>query len=266
VDVEAICKRLAKEGKTPPVHNSAQWKRLIAWLEKQHGRSICGAKVKSSGWPCEVGPKPNGRCHVHGGASLPPGPLHPRYESGRYSQALNGHSIQELYERARTDPHLLALTEEIALLVAKQQETLRSLSTGESEQGWEAALHQCRQLRDAVERGADGETASALDIMQAILEGGLGDRQVWQEYSMRAEQIRRLVDTERKYQEGLRLYLPLDRANAIMGVWLDCIRRVVPQEYIGLLHEEFRKARMQEMPTIGSTGRDVTAVARRRGA
>lgn len=218
-------------------------------MSNRPDRPTCGAKARSTGLPCRAPAMPNGRCRVHGGSSRPPGPTHPRYRTGRYSKALDGEAIAALYELARTDPKLLALKDDIAVLVALQQRTLDGLRTGESGAGWDALAVQLKALRAALARGAEEECTAALDGMDAVLRGALGDRHVWEEYTARTEQIRKLVDTERKYEEGLRLYLPLEQANAIMGVWLDCIRRVVPPEYIAKLHEEVRRVRT-DMPSM----------------
>lgn len=257
-----ISTRLREEGKKPPKRKTEEWDKFVEWLSEQHGREVCGAYIRSSGWPCEETARPNGRCWRHGGKSPPPGPMHPRYQHGRYSRALKGKPIQELYEKARTDPQLLALTEDIAFLVGLQEQTLEKLREGGI--SWGALLLSFDSMSEAHEKGADGEFETAMKGMHELILSGMNDEDVYREYTERAEQIRKLVDTERKYQEGLRLYLPLDRANAIMGVWLDCIRRVVPQEYIALLHEEFRKARMKEMPSFGA-GRDVTKMIKRGG-
>lgn len=209
-------------------------------------KPACGARTRNGG-ACRKTPMPNGRCRLHGGLSRPPGPTHHSYRTGRYSKALEGEAIATLYEVARNDPKLLALREDIALLGAKQQETVARLRTGESEAAWKV-LHECWQRADdAVRRGALAECTEPLRAMGAVLGGSMGDADVWREYTERAEHMRRLVDTERKYEEGLRLYLPLDRANAIMGVWLDCIKRVLPQEHIARLHEEVRRVR-SDMP------------------
>lgn len=47
-------------------------------------RKTCGAKTRS-GQPCKNAPMGNGRCRMHGGASLK-GVESPRYETGRYSK------------------------------------------------------------------------------------------------------------------------------------------------------------------------------------
>jgi hypothetical protein len=251
----AIWRRLAAEGKTPPHKKSPEWKDLVARIEAERGRAICGACSRQTGWPCEQPALPNGRCGRHGGRSLPPGPTHPRYSNGRYSKVLGGKPISELYEKARADPHLLALNEEIALLIAKQQQTLELLPEGSS---WEDA----KQVYDAIMKNWEDFDEKKVDIglkrLGEIMQGAANERGVWAEYMERVEQIRKLVDTERKYREGMKLYLTMDQANAIMGVWLDVIRQVVPQDMIQEIYLKFRSARyrLQEPPSIGM-GRDV---------
>lgn len=222
---------------------------------KRIRKTPCGARTRSGG-TCKRAPMPNGRCRLHGGLSPAPGPTHPTYKHGRYSKALEGESIAALYDVARTDPKLLALREDIALLVAKQQETIARLRTGESRVAWEAIASHTDQLRAAQERGDAAACTAHLHAVRDIAAGSMGDDDVWREYSERAEHIRRLVDTERKYEEALRLYIPLERANAIMGVWLDAIRRVLPPEHIARLHDEVRRVRA-DMPylTAPATGR-----------
>jgi hypothetical protein len=221
----------------------------------------CKAKSRRSGEQCKRAATTGMEvCHMHGGNSRKAGPMHHSFKSGRYSKALDGRTIQEMYERARADPHLLALTEDIALMVAKQQETLERMGQGETRDAWKAVSGFLAKARDAVSRGADGEAESFLGAASEVIDQRLAEERGWVEYAERAEQIRKLVDTERKYQEGLRMYLPLDKANAIMQLWLDAIRRTVPQEHIAKLHEELRRLRSDGMPTIGRLpqGRNVT--------
>jgi hypothetical protein len=209
----------------------------------------CGAKTRS-GAPCKNRPcVGRERCKMHGGMSARAGPTHPSWKHGRrskvfearYSGALDGLVIREAYERARTDPKLLQLTEDIALLVAKQQDTLEGLRTGESTAAWDALAVLLAQAQRAVAAGDD--LAPVLDQMADVVANGVGDAAVWAEYTERAERIRRLVDTQRKYEEGLRLYLPLDQAQALFALWQDAIRRAVPREYIARIYEELQKSR-----------------------
>jgi len=211
----------------------------------------CGAKTRS-GAPCKNMPcVGRERCRMHGGMSARAGPTHHNWKHGRrskvldarYSGALDGLTIQGLYHVNRTDPKLLQLNEDIALLVAKQQETLEGLNTGESPAAWEAlavlAGRACKAHRD----GRDTELGNVLEAIAGVVGNGVGEAAVWEEFTARAEQIRKLVDTQRKYEEGLRMYLPLDQARALFALWQDAISRAVPREYIAKIHEELQKSR-----------------------
>lgn len=187
-------------------------------------------------------------CRMHGGKSPRPGPAHPRFKDGRYSKVLEGSTLEELYARMRQDPKLLHLKEEIALLTARQQETLERAKRGESHDAW-SALHAMLNDLDSLlptlslDEDEFEEVRGKLRAMLRITRGELGERAAWNEFEERAEIVRKLVDTERKYEEGLRLYLPLDRANAIMQVWLDAIRRIVPPEYVMQLRDYLQQTR-----------------------
>jgi hypothetical protein len=193
---------------------------------------------------------------MHGGRAPAAGPTHPGFKHGRYSRVLDGKDIAEKYEMLRDDPKLLELSEEIAVLVALQQETLTKLGTGGT--GFHTWQH-VRHLAKEAKEGPKEARVAKLDALMAIADGALGDADVWAEYTERAEVIRKLVDTERKYREGLGLYLPLERADAIMQTWLDVLRRVLPRDMIAAVYDEFRKVRQ----TPPSMGRDVTTIARR---
>lgn len=202
-------------------------------------------------------------CMMHGGKTPMAGASHPSFKTGRYSRALEGKDIAEKYAVLRDDPHLLALTEEIAVLVALQQQTLEALGTGGGARDmWDETRLLLNEARGALQIMDTAKAIAHINAIDAVAQGAIGDAKAWAEYTERAEAIRKLVDTERKYREGLGLYLPLERADAIMQVLLDCIRRVVPREYVAALHEELREARMPSL-SAQQAGRDVSNVARR---
>jgi hypothetical protein len=204
----------------------------------------CGAKTRGArgGRPCKNRPVTGStRCRMHGGKSKPAGPLHHNWKTGRYSGALDGLEIQDGYIVARTDPTLLELREEIALLVAKQQERLEGLRTGESPAAWEALAVLVDKARAAADKPI--ELAAVLDQMADVTANGVGEAAIWDEFAQGAEQIRKLVDTQRKYEEGLRLYLPLDQARALFTLWQDAIRAAVPKEFIAKIYDELERSR-----------------------
>jgi hypothetical protein len=205
------------------------------------GGKKCKAKSKQSGKRCGRWASP-GRdvCIIHGGRSPAPGPTHPSFKTGRFSKVLHGRSIDELYEETRKDPKILQLREDIALLVAKQKETLSRLSTGENPYNWERVQSVWQKLVAANARG-DVKRAQLLYVeLGAIINGANRDVLVWREYEERTETIRRLVDTERRYHEMQGRSLPPDRASLIMTILLDLIRKNATQEIAKNILNEFR--------------------------
>src|SRR5690606_41191566 len=99
---------------------------VTPWTRRVHSMAQRTAKSKRSGQRCKRHARP-GRsvCVMHGGKAPAAGPTHPTFKHGRYSKALGGTTIQEQYEKARTDPHLLPRTEDIAPHGAKPQDTTR---------------------------------------------------------------------------------------------------------------------------------------------
>ena len=73
---------------------------------------LCGAKTRT-GEPCRQRAEPNGRCHYHGGKSLPAGPAHPTWKHGRYSKFPGvGDAIED-------DETLLDLRQEVRVIDAR---------------------------------------------------------------------------------------------------------------------------------------------------
>ncbi len=92
----------------------------------------CGAQLRGQpGRFCEKDPMVNGRCKFHGGKSLPPGPAHPTFKTGKYSKALG--RFAAAYEASLADEaSLMDLREPLALLdlqVMKAAERAGDLDT-----------------------------------------------------------------------------------------------------------------------------------------
>jgi hypothetical protein len=94
-------------------------------------KKICGAKNRQ-GEPCGNSQMPNGRCKYHGGLT-PVGPASPHYKNGRRSKLMKEiKGLGEHYERALSDPDLLRLDDEIALVDARIAQLLEKASTPRS--------------------------------------------------------------------------------------------------------------------------------------
>ena len=90
----------------------------------------CGAKKRGKDETCRAPAMANGRCRIHGGLQ-PQGIARPGFKTGRYSKYLPAR-LAGRYEEAASDPELLALKDDIALLDTRIAQTVSALDTGES--------------------------------------------------------------------------------------------------------------------------------------
>jgi hypothetical protein len=95
----------------------------------------CTAHSKRSGQPCRARAM-TGRmvCRMHGGKT-PRGLAASGWKHGRHSKALP-RDLVDAYERARSDPELIALQDELALVDARMTAVLGRLRTGDAGAVW----------------------------------------------------------------------------------------------------------------------------------
>lgn len=176
-------------------------------------KTQCGAKTRT-GEPCKQPAMANGRCRYHGGIR-PVGPAHPAYQHGRYSKHVP-QRLLERYAQAASDPDLLALREDIALIDARLADLLSRVDSGESGEAWTKA-------REALESFQAGQQANDVPQMKAaiadlgkIIKRGQADYAAWREVGTAIDRRERLVRSERKrlvemqqvltLQEGMMLF------------------------------------------------------------
>src|SRR5215207_6276206 len=126
-------------------------------------KNLCGAKTRSGG-ECTQPAMANGRCRMHGGRS-PRGVAHPSFKTGRFSRSIPSR-LSQSYEEALADPRKLELTDELAVIVARNRELLESLYSGESD-GLRLRDHKRRMEKAR----RDGDQDAADEHLNAILQG-----------------------------------------------------------------------------------------------
>jgi hypothetical protein len=120
---------------------------------QNRGDGMCGAKTRN-GSPCKRSPVTGRtRCKLHGGLS-PCGAAHYRFRDGRRSKYLKHLSrhLGRAYQTALTDPKLLSLRDEVALLDARACQLLELLKTATGEEHdliW-AELQKCVMRKSRV--------------------------------------------------------------------------------------------------------------------
>lgn len=185
---------------------------------------LCGARTRS-GQPCKAPAMANGRCRMHGGAT-PRGPEHGAFKHGRYSQVLPAR-IGERYEQAMTDPALLSLHSEIALIDARIGELLSRIDHGESASLWLDATTTFDDFKTARAKGDAEGMADALERLGRQLQLGRHNALSWREVEDLLDQRRRLVESERKRLVEMQVTMDVRQAMTFVTAVLDTVRRHV---------------------------------------
>src|SRR5688572_15275565 len=113
----------------------------------------CSARKKGTEQQCgHLAVRGRNVCHMHGGHA-PRGLAAGRWKDGRYSKALPP-SLAAAYERARQDPELIALRDELALVDARLTDLLAGLGRGSSSDLWDALRMAWGKMEAAQRAGA----------------------------------------------------------------------------------------------------------------
>lgn len=177
----------------------------------------CGAKCRD-GSSCPNPPMANGRCRMHGGASLPPGPDHPRWRGGKHSkywQVLPA-NLGERYEAALQDTELLALRDELALLDAFLQDALSRMDKGDVGALWIQLRELWAEFALARKSGDVGAMDRLLDDIGRLIQRGASDALARREVREMMDDRRRLAESERKREVEAQITLDLRTGQAFL--------------------------------------------------
>lgn len=184
-------------------------------------KATCGAKTRS-GPPCATrAVMPNGRCRMHGGTSLS-GPAHPNLTVGRYSKHLPTR-MGERYQQALTDPELLAMREEVALIDSRLSDVLSRVDTGESGAIWAELQKAWKVFRT----GPIPKRAEAAARISELISDGASDYEAWQEVREIVDQRARLVANERQRLVQMQQMLSVEQAMTLMAAVADAVKKHV---------------------------------------
>lgn len=173
---------------------------------------------------------PNGRCHKHGGAT-PTGIGLPQFKTGRYSKYLPAR-LAGRYEQAASDPELLALRDDIALLDTRIAQTVAALDTGESKEAWSSLFALWQQIDQDMSHLLDeGETPETMERTIAALgetiRRGLSEGYVWQEIRGLLKERAALVAGEQKRLVDMQQYVTATQAMGFVAAVMASVRKHV---------------------------------------
>lgn len=213
----------------------------------------CGAKTRS-GKPCTVAAMPNGRCYRHGG-STPSGVASANFRHGAHSKHLPERMAAE-YAQGRKNADALSVSDDIALLFARQCDVLDRVDTGESGEMWRSLLasikeaQRCRrEFNKAMAcedfsglREAGKDLNDALDAMELLAQGGVSDYAAWREVKDLSERLRKLRESETKRLVAMQEMVTKERAQAMLGQVLFVLRtHIQDRNKLGDVSAELRR-------------------------
>lgn len=186
----------------------------------------CQAKCKSTGEQCRRRAV-NGKrvCTVHGGLT-PSGVASANWKHGRYSKAIPTR-LMERYQASESDPELLNLRSDIALVDARISELLGSVDVGESGRLWRD-LGKLRKDFLVAQREKDQDAmASVLTELLNTVGRGAQDWERWQEIADFLERRRRLVESEQKRLVAMQQMVTAEQAMTLVTTLGLAVREIV---------------------------------------
>jgi hypothetical protein len=187
---------------------------------------------------------PNGRCKLHGGKSLS-GPASGTFKTGRYSKVLPARLL-EGYLDARSDPELLSLKDEVAVVSSRIIELAGRLDGTDTPALW-------LELREALAQHEKG-TPGAMDTIRNLIARGATDAERWGALNDAFQDKLRLVRAEWKRCQDLQVTMTAENVTVLVMALLDAvIRHVSDAKTRHLIAQEFAKLTGSE-PTRGPIG------------
>lgn len=110
--------------------------------------------------------------------------------------------MMERYEAALDDPNLLSTRSDMAVLVARQEDLLKRVDSGEAGALWQQARDEWKAFTDALAVEDHAASRAAMASLTDVLARGVADYAAWHELTRVTEQIRKLRETERKLIEA----------------------------------------------------------------
>lgn len=156
----------------------------------------CTAKSKRTGEKCKAQAMANGKCYHHGGAQ-PKGIASQNYITGRYSAHLPKRLL-ETYEKARTDPELLNLSDDLGMVESRIGDVLSRVESGDAGETWQQLETAWKTFEIAQTAKDFPKSKTALATVGQIIATGAGDWAAWREVLGLIERRRKLVESEGK--------------------------------------------------------------------
>jgi hypothetical protein len=186
----------------------------------------CQGKTRA-GTPCKRTPCPGRNyCTLHGGRS-PIGPAHGRWRDGRYSKFMPK-TLAADYRRAVSDPRLLELDSEVAILQTRIASLLREMGQADAPP-WSASVESLNDLVLAVRngRGIDEALAAHASVVRSGASAARNAEQLWERLQKTVELKAKVSSAEWKRQVDLQCVLPAAQAMNLVAGLLAAVEDII---------------------------------------
>lgn len=210
-------------------------------VPEYEGNPRCSAHSKRTGEQCKRTAEP-GRtvCRYHGGKS-PRGVASPSFVHGRYSRSLTG-TLAARYHEATTDPELLSVRDEIALLDARISEVLAKIPDREPGSSWRSLRSTFVAFRAALAKGKTAEANESLDRLGILIGEGENEAVTWTEIGSLIGQRARLSEVETRRLVEARAMLRIDELGMLIAGIVEAVRvNVKDREVVGKIVEAIER-------------------------
>lgn len=173
---------------------------------------VCGAKNRQGG-PCLRTVMENGRCKLHGGASTGRPLIH-----GRRSKFMPVR-LSERVEEGMSDPNLISVIEDIALVDALIADECQGLGEDTPAQLWAKASGVAYAMKLSLVTEDFGKLTGQVDALIQVMTNGEGIYQRINRILLMTEQKRKLSETEMKRLVHLKQFITATEL-AVIGAQL----------------------------------------------
>jgi len=184
------------------------------------------------------------KCRLHGGNSLR-GVASPSFKHGKYSR----YSVPKLFTRWKElleDPNPHSLLDEITLIRARIEDVLVSLEANTLRADWEGANITYRKYEVALRSKDAIGMGQALQELGGVLRAGMQQEDRWSVLESSLEQLRRMVETDRKAQDLSEKYLTVDQGMMIVSMAIAAVKDEVkdPQVLVRIMNRLNRDVKL----------------------
>ena len=197
----------------------------------------------------------NGRCKLHGGASLA-GPAHPNFRHGRHSRFMPN-NLADQYNASVNDPQLVQMRDELALIDLRVDELYSSIGqTGNAKalRGIRGKLSEFKTAGSRGGKGAVGAARLALQQLEDLIDAACTTAATWEELRDTIDLRRRLSESETRRLKDMHQTITAERALALMALLVQRVKEhVTDPQALTAISAEYRRL------VGGSSGKPVAA-------